>query len=105
MQPHRTTEAGLFVAGPDGSVLAAFPWIAPGFCFRVLVQHGLIERIAHIAMFIPLTLLHYGSRRHSVRAALRVWSQPGAHGVTRPTFLPTHYDFLLPCLRFAINWT
>src|SRR6266567_497007 len=54
---------------PCGTTLATFLWVAPEFCFRVLVQHGLTERITHIAMFFPLTLSHYGSRRHSVRAA------------------------------------
>src|SRR6266568_4635150 len=56
---------------PCGTTLATFLWVAPEFCFRVLVQHGLTERITHIAMFFPLTLSHYGSRRHSVRAAVR----------------------------------
>src|SRR6266550_3596821 len=70
---------------PCGTTLATFLWVAPEFCFRVLVQHGLTERITHIAMFFPLTLSHYGSRRHSVRAV--VPPSVGAHGVTRPTRL------------------
>jgi hypothetical protein len=63
-------------------------------------------------MFIPLTLLHYGSRRHSVRAAdpaqtapiRRVLDTYGAHGVTRPT-RPAWEPMPATIRPHALKWT
>ena len=47
--PHPTTKAGLFVTAHCWTALATFPWVAPEFCFRVLVQHGLNEWVDHFS--------------------------------------------------------